>query len=120
MASSLHVAGEHLGADVQRVLVLVCDQPALERQHLDALLEGASAIESGCAATVHGDALGVPAAVPPDWFESTTAAGDRGFRSRLGRQRVAGIFQLHAPELGTDIDRPTDLARARERGWLDG
>ena len=42
MAGSLHIAGEHLIAGVQRVLVLVCDQPGLERQHLDALLEGAT------------------------------------------------------------------------------
>ena len=120
LAGSLHAAGEHLRAAVQRVLVLVCDQPALERHHLDALLEGAGAAESACAATVHGDALGVPAVVPRDWFDAMQAAGDRGFGARLGQQRAAGIFQLHAPELGADIDRPEDLATARQRGWLDG
>ena len=120
MAGSLHVAGAHLSASVQSVLVLVCDQPALEREHLDALLDGARATESGCAATVHGDALGVPAVVPRDWFESMPAAGDRGFGSRLGQQGAAGIFRLEAPDLGTDIDSPGDLAKARERAWLDG
>ena len=120
MAGSLHAAGENLGAAVQRVLVLVCDQPALERQHLDALLEGAGTTETGCAATVHGDALGVPAVVPRDWFDSMHLAGDRGFSARLGQQRAAGIFQLQALELGMDIDSPDDLAKAREMGWIDG
>lgn len=120
MASSLHLAGAHLRADVQRVLVLVCDQPALECHHLDALLEGARATDTGCAATVHDVALGVPAVVPRDWFESMPSAGERGFGARLGRQRETGIFQLQAPELGMDIDTVEDLATARERGWLDG
>lgn len=121
MAGSLHAAGENLGTAVQRVLVLVCDQPALERQHLDALLEGARATETGCAATMHGDALGVPALVPRDWFDSMQrATGDRGFGARLGQQPAAGIFQLDAPELGMDIDRPEDLAKARQAGWIDG
>ena len=120
MAGSLHIAGEHLGSAVQRVLVLVCDQPALERRHLDALLEGARASEAGCAATVHGDALGVPAVVPRDWFASMQAIGDRGFGRRLGQQRAAGIFQLDAPELGMDIDSREDLAQARQMGWIDG
>ena len=120
MAGSLHAAGENLGTAVQRVLVLVCDQPALERQHLDALLEGARATETGCAATMHGDALGVPALVPRDWFAAMHAAGDRSFGARLGHQRAAGIFQLDAAELGTDIDSPEDLAKARQMGWIDG
>lgn len=120
MAGSLHAAGENLGAAVQRVLVLVCDQPALERRHLDALLEGARATETSCAATMHGDALGVPTLVPRDWFDAMQVTGDRGFSARLGQQRAAGIFQLDAPELGMDIDSPDDLAKARDRGWLDG
>lgn len=120
LAGSLRTAGEHLGTAVQRVLVLVCDQPALERRHLDALLEGASAIEAGCAATVHGESLGVPAVVPRDWFDSMQAAGDRGFGARLGRQRAAGIFRLDAPDLVVDIDSRRDLVKARTLGWLDG
>ena len=120
MAGSLHAAGENLGAAVQCVLVLVCDQPALERRHLDALLEGARATETGCAATMYGDALGVPTLVPRDWIDAMQMTGDRGFSARLGQQRAAGIFQLDAPELGMDIDSPDDLAKARDRGWLDG
>lgn len=120
LAGSLRAAGEHLSTEVQRVLVLVCDQPALERHHLDALLEGARVTETGCAATVHGESLGVPAVVPRDWFDAMQAAGDCGFGARLGQQRAVGICQLDAPELGTDIDSPEDLAIARRMGWLDG
>ena len=120
MAGSLHIAGAHLSASVQSVLVLVCDQPALERRHLDALLEGARTTDAGCAATVHDDALGVPAVVPRDWFDFVQVVGDRGFGARLGQQRAAGVFEMDAPELGMDIDSPDDLAKARQLGWVDG
>ncbi|MEG3049252.1 MAG: nucleotidyltransferase family protein [Thermomonas sp.] len=119
LAGSLHIAGEHLDAGVERVLVLVCDQPALERKYLDMLLEGARATATVCAATLHGEALGVPAVVPREWFDAVPSAGDRGFGARLWQQRDAGLFMLEAPELGMDIDSPEDLAKSRERGWLD-
>ena len=62
----------------------------------------------------------MPTLVPRDWFDAMQVTGDRGFSARLGQQRAAGIFQLDAPELGMDIDSPDDLAKARDRGWLDG
>ncbi|HSD17545.1 MAG TPA: nucleotidyltransferase family protein [Thermomonas sp.] len=119
LAGSLHAAGQHLAPDIRSVLVLVCDQPALERRHLDALLEGARATASGCAATVHADAPGVPAVVPRGWFETMPADASRGFGARLRQQPADGIFLLETRELGMDIDSPQDLAIARERGWLD-
>lgn len=119
LAGSLRTAGVHLALDAQDVLVLVCDQARLERHHLDALLDGARVTETGCAATVHGDALGVPALVPRDWFTSMQADGDRGFGARLGQLRAVGMYQLQAPELEADIDTVQDLASAQRQGWLD-
>ncbi len=119
LAGSLRTAGAHLDPAVRRVLVLLCDQPGLERHHLEALLEGAADAATGCAATRHDDALGVPAVVPRSWFDSLDQAGDRGFGYRLGQLHPADIFQLHAPGLGADIDSPQDLANARMMGWLD-
>ncbi|WP_367346077.1 NTP transferase domain-containing protein [Stenotrophomonas bentonitica] len=50
MRSSLEVAAP-LVAGFARVLVVTCDQPALEAAHLHALLRGASNALSGCAGT---------------------------------------------------------------------
>lgn len=120
MGCSLHVAGRHLNNQIHRVLVLVCDQPGLERHHLDALIEGASQTDSGCAGTMHDDALGVPAVVPREWFQTMHATGEKGFGSLLRQQCVADLFRLQASELSLDIDTRGDLARARQLGWLDG
>lgn len=119
LASSLQVAGAHLLPTVTAVMVVACDQPAIERSHLRALLSGARAATSTCAGTRHGNVLGVPAVVPRAWFTPVGAAGDRGFGARLRQLPVDTVHVLQAPELGLDIDTPEDLARARDAGWID-
>lgn len=119
LASSLQVAGTHLLPSVAAVMVVACDQPAIEHSHLQALLLGARASASGCAGTRHGNVLGVPAVVPRAWFNQVGASGDRGFGVRLRQLPIDAVHALQAPELGLDIDTPEDLARARLAGWID-
>jgi molybdenum cofactor cytidylyltransferase len=102
------------------VLVLACDQPALEAEHLRELLNGAATTPSRCAATRHGDALGVPAVVPCDWFEQMAdLQGDRGFGTRLRALGAGSLFILNSPVLALDIDTEHDADRAVAMGWLD-
>lgn len=119
LASSLQVAGTHLLPTVPAVMVVACDQPAIEHSHLQALLLGARASASGCAGTRHGNAPGIPAVVPRAWFNQVGASGDRGFGARLRQLPIDAVHVLQAPELGLDIDTPEDLARARLAGWID-
>ncbi|MBH1816846.1 nucleotidyltransferase family protein [Stenotrophomonas maltophilia] len=119
LASSLQVAGTHLLPTVAAVMVVACDQPAIEHSHLQALLLGARASASGCAGTCHGNALGIPAVVPRAWFNAAGATGDRGFGARLRQLPIDAVHALQAPELALDIDTPEDLARARLAGWID-
>ena len=111
MASSLRCAAALVTAE--RVLIAVCDQPALEAAHLHALLAA-----GGCAATLHGDRPGVPAVLDAAlWASAGTLQGDRGFAGLLGRR--TGVVSLPQPALDLDIDTPQDLAAARSRGWID-
>lgn len=119
LASSLQVAGTHLLPAVTAVMVVACDQPAIEYSHLQALLLGARASASGSAGSRHGNVLGVPAVVPRAWFNQVGASGDHGFGARLRQLPIDAVHALQAPELGLDIDTPEDLARARLAGWID-
>lgn len=119
LASSLQVAGARLLPTVTAVMVVACDQPAIEHSHLQALLLGARAATSACAGTRHGSALGVPAVVPRAWFTPVGAVGDCGFGARLRQLPADTVHVLQAPELALDIDTPEDLARARDAGWID-
>lgn len=119
MGSSLVVAAPMVQAST-RVLVLACDQPALEAAHLQALLDSASQSTSGCAATLLLGTLGVPAVVPGAWFaDLADGQGDSGFRARLRALEPGTVGVLHAPALALDIDTPDDLRAAHELGLID-
>lgn len=144
MRSSLQVAAP-LVAGFAHVVVIACDQPALEAAHLHALLRGACGALSGCAATLlsadipgdtHGvslrgdstdevvrdaaGALGVPAVVPGDWFDDLArGSGDSGFRARLRALEPGAVYVLEAPSLALDIDTPEDLRTAQSLGLID-
>lgn len=119
MGSSLLVAAPSVQA-FDHVLVVACDQPALEAAHLDALLDSANRSASGCAATLLLGTLGVPAVVPGAWFaDLADGQGDSGFRARLRAMEPGTVGVLHAPALALDIDTPDDLRAARELGLID-
>lgn len=120
LASSLRAAVRALADFDGPMLVLGCDQPALEIEHLRALLDGATRAASGCAATAHGDALGIPAVIAAAvWREAGQLRGDRGFGTALKRLPAETVWRLRAPELEHDLDTPADLVAATARGWID-
>ena len=121
LASSLRLAATTLEGSHAPCLLLGCDQPALQASHLQRLLDGAAASESACAATVHGDALGIPVVVSPAVLAQARALnGDRGLRQALQRLPRESIHLLDASELQFDLDTPADVQTAIERGLLDG
>ena len=119
LSTSLAVAANALAGVDAPALILVCDQPALQEHHVRALLDGAAHSSAGCAATRHGERLGVPAVVSARLLDSARELrGDAGFGARLSA--LDGVWTLDAPELALDLDTPADVADAVSRGWLDG
>lgn len=120
LSSSLRCAAQALQAYNGRVLLLGCDQPALETAHLAQLLEGAAGVASGCAATIHGTRLGTPAVIPATMLQAaSTLQGDTGFGDRLSGLPEGAIWRLSAPELQLDVDTAEDAQAAVARGLLD-
>ena len=120
LSSSLRCAAQALQDYNGRVLLLGCDQPALEAAHLAQLVEGAASIAFGCAATVHGLHLGTPAVIPAPMLQvASKLEGDAGFGGRLSRLPEAAIWCLFAPELRFDVDTAEDAQAAVARGLLD-
>lgn len=120
LASSLQRGAAVLGAHAGPVLILGCDQPALELQHLQTLLAGAAQARSYCAATRHGDAPGIPAVVSGELMaQARDLRGDRGFGALLARAPQDELAWLDAPALRWDIDVEADVVRAVAAGLLD-
>jgi molybdenum cofactor cytidylyltransferase len=120
LASSLRLAASALRGDTSPVLILGCDQPALEAAHLQHLLQGAAQAPSHCAATRHRDAPGIPVVASPELFAVTTQLrGDRGLGAHLAQLPPGSLSLLDAPLLSLDIDTAEDLRAAVARGLCD-
>ena len=118
LSTSLRCAADALSASNARVLIAACDQPALEASHLDRLLAAAQGSPAQCAATMHGERLGIPAVVPAIVFrQCRDLRGDGGLGDWLSA--TEGVARVDAPELAFDVDTPADLEQARQRGLLD-
>lgn len=119
LASSLHAAARSIAGFAGPVLVLGCDQPALEAEHLARLLQGAHDSPVHAAATLHAGLPGIPAIVPAAWFAEGALAGDRGFGMRLRALPREALFLLDAAELAIDLDTASDVEAAMAAGWID-
>lgn len=120
LASSLRAAVGALGDDDASALILGCDQPALEQIHLQRLLAGSTASSSGCAATVHGTARGIPAVASAAVLQEARGVhGDRGLRGSLQQLPSGSLYLLQAIELEFDLDTPADVEKAVADGLID-
>lgn len=118
LASSVQCAAAALDGFEGPVLLLACDQPALEFEHLRALLHHAASAKA--AATLHGDALGIPVVIPAAMLaQASELHGDRGLGARLTQMARTDVWRLDAPELMLDIDDEADVTAAVMRGLLD-
>lgn len=120
LASSLRLAAAALAGDESAVLIVGCDQPALERDHLRQLLERAMRSSSGCAASLHGDAPGIPVVVAASLLRGADVLqGDRGLRGLLHALPADSLYLLEASELEFDLDTPGDVEEAVRRRLID-
>lgn len=110
LASSLHVAvrwARSVGADA--LLVCVCDQPHVDRAHLDGLCASYVRTQRPVASAYAGT-LGVPALFGSDAFERLLAlSGDRGAGSLL--RSDPRVLAVDWPAGQIDLDTPEDVAR---------
>lgn len=120
LASSLRLAVAALADDEIPALIIGCDQPTLEHSHLQRLLEGALGSSSGCAASLHGDAPGIPVVVDALLLRGADVIqGDRGLRGLLHALSADSLYLLEATELEFDLDTPDDVEEAARRGLID-
>lgn len=91
------------------VLLLVCDQPRLSREHLRRLLDEHRSSHAPIVASEYAGRAGVPAVFASSFFPQLAASsGDRGARDLI-RNAADQARTLPWPDGAADIDRPEDL-----------
>ena len=108
VASSIQAGLAVLADDVAGAAFLVCDQPALDRGHLEALRRIFEADPERAVASTYAGTRGIPAILPRSAFDRLARlAGNQGAKALLGD---ANPIPFPGGEL--DLDTPEDL-----RGW---
>lgn len=112
MASSIGVAVDAIAGRDPRVgglVILVCDQPALDADVLRRLMAAWGGDRGGVAAARYRGVRGVPALFGRDtWSTLRGLEGDRGARDWL-RDPARPVVEISWPEGDRDVDRPSDL-----------
>lgn len=109
MGASLRAGLAALPRECAGALIVLCDQPALDTPHLDALVAAWRANPRGVAASAYAGRIGVPALLPRAWFDELRAdIGDHGARDLLIRRREE-VVTIVNEALALDIDRNDDL-----------
>jgi molybdenum cofactor cytidylyltransferase len=104
-----------IGASVEAVVLLGCDQPGLDAEVIRRLLDAYHKRRSSgvtMVASAYGETLGTPALFAAVEFAALDAlAGDRGARDLL-RARSDRVSSISWPEGARDVDGPEDLPGA--------
>lgn len=118
LGASLATGVAALGEDIASALVVLCDQPALDGTHLQALVAAWRKDPAQAAASAYAGVLGVPALLPRAWFEElATGRDDRGARELL-RRHAPQVSAVAAPGLAQDLDTPAQREDWRARSSL--
>lgn len=115
MLSSLQVAVASLPTDCQAVLVMLADQPLVEPQTIDRLLDAFEEGGAGLVAPIYEGRRGNPVLIARAHFAELLAL-PRGAAPRHLLQRHAHDLQLvpvDSPSILLDIDNPSDYEQHR-------
>ena len=106
LASSLRRGVDVLPAEIRAALILLADQPFVETEHLEALLERRRTDGCDLVLSRYQGVLGAPALVDRSLFPRIMALqGDRGARALTGVASSVGEVPLRASR---DVDTPED------------
>jgi molybdenum cofactor cytidylyltransferase len=109
MASSISAGIKALPASAAAALIMLCDQPLINAEHIQNLLSGWQHAPTHIVVSEYHQSVGVPVVFPAEFFTDLLALkGDRGakplildFKDRL--------LKIPLSEAELDIDRPEDF-----------
>jgi molybdenum cofactor cytidylyltransferase len=101
--------------DVAAVLLLVCDQPAVDERVIERLFATREATKKDIVASSYADTVGVPAVFDRFLFKELLAIGDESGAKSIILQNPERVAQFAFPEGAIDIDTWEDWKELNER-----
>ncbi len=97
-------------ADCDAVLLLVCDQPAVDADHLRRLIARQEETGQPMIASHYSGTAGVPALFTRACFSDLQSIADHAGAKTLLQQRPEAVATVDFPAGALDIDTPADLS----------
>jgi molybdenum cofactor cytidylyltransferase len=108
MSSSVRIGLQHLDSKCRGVMLMLCDQPALNRDDLYSLASAWISKPELIAAAEYAGIRGVPAIFPMSYRKELMALeGDRGGRKIIADAEHVTVVKM--PHAAFDIDTPNNL-----------
>jgi molybdenum cofactor cytidylyltransferase len=90
--------------DLEAILLLVCDQPAINARFIERLIATHEATKKDIVASAYADTLGVPALFDRSLFKELLSIGDEAGAKSIILQNPKRVAQFAFPEGAVDID----------------
>ncbi|MBS1976207.1 MAG: nucleotidyltransferase family protein [Bacteroidetes bacterium] len=101
--------------DLDEVIMMVCDQPLLNANHLQNLLATMNRTHSVIVASQYNGGAGVPAIFRKEVFQHLLTLDDESGAKQLFKQMKDHMVMIDFPGGDVDVDTPEDLQRLKER-----
>lgn len=109
ISSSIQAGIKALPDDTEAVMILLCDQPLLEKSSLKKLISLWQQQRNSIVASEYQDTVGVPAIFPAAFFSQLEALqGDKGAKQLLISMKER-LLTVSVPEASIDIDTQNDF-----------
>ena len=100
--------------DLEAILLLVCDQPAINARFIERLIATHEATKKDIVASAYADTLGVPALFDRSLFKELLSIGDEAGAKSIILQNPKRVAQFAFPEGAVDIDTWEDWEKINE------
>jgi len=111
LKSGLHFLLEKKGESLDAILVLVCDQFLLKKEHLNRVLSAYRETKAKIIASEYEDTLGVPVLFNKSLFKVLKNLKDEEGAKKVIQQFANKIVEVPFPEGEFDLDTPEDLEK---------
>jgi molybdenum cofactor cytidylyltransferase len=108
MASSIRRGVEAIEAEVDAIILMLCDQPLIDAQTLNRFAQKS---DEGLVAAEYGGTIGVPALFAREFFDELRALRGKDGAKKILLANEYRVARIVCPEAAIDIDTAADVQR---------
>lgn len=97
------------------IIILVCDQPLLNAEHIDRLMENFKESKAPIVASMYANTFGVPALFTKSLFQDILSLDDDQGAKKIIQENLSQAILVPFPEGEIDLDTPEDYSAFKKQ-----